>query len=305
MSNDSNPADAATIEAAAVQMAGDAAKPTPPESENPPPADGETPATPAEGEVPPQTDKSARRRRIVRKILKWVGIVFGVLFVLLLLAILFRDPILKAAVPKYLTYLFDAKVEVADIDSSLFKGTLRVKGFKIANPDGFSQEEKAVELQELYVKLKLGSLFTKKIVVENINIKGLAVNVESYDAGFKRSNFSAIAENVKRKSKPKKKKPKEEKAPTQVVVRLLRIEDSSVSLRLLTDKDSITHKTLSIKSMPTVVIPLSIEKKDLGEDEKKGGTSWKSFKGDCMDMLTSAGEKFSKAGKKLKKLVGF
>lgn len=309
MSNDSNAADAANIEGAAVLMAGAAEASAPAETENRP--TGDEAAAPADGEkTSPPENKASRRRRIVRKILKWVGIVFAALFVLLFLAILFRDPILKAVLPKYLSSLTGVKVEVANIETSLFKGTLRVRGVKVANPEGFTPDKSAGELEELYIKLKLGTIFTKKVEIENINIKGLVVNIESYDAGLKRSNWNAINENIKRKSKPKeKKKEKEEKSKTQVVVRLLKIEQSSVSLKLLTDKDSFMNKSLAIKGMPTVTIPISIEKRNLGEEEKKGGTSWKAFKQEYKQKLTSAGEdlkkKFTKTGKKLKKIIGF
>ena len=277
MANDIEPADAAKIEAAAVQMAGDAetSKPaaegeTAPATGDQPAAEGETaPATgdqpAAAGENPPPEDKAARRRRIVKKILKWTGIVCGVFFLLLLLVILFRDSIIKAYLPKYLSSMIGVKVEVADVDTSLFKGTLRVKGITVANPDGYSKDKKALALKELYVKIDVGSLFTKKVVIEEIRLTGLAVNVESHKLlallNEKECNLMAIVENYKRLNPPKEKKESsEEKSKTKVVVRLLKIEKSSVSLAV---EDVSVNKTFD---------NLALEERDLGEEEKK---SWK------------------------------
>ena len=277
MSNDIEPADAAKIEAAAVQMAGEAETSKPAESETP-----ATPETPAEGETapaetkesaagknPPPADKAARRRRIVKKILKWTGIVFGALLLLLILALVFRDPILKAILPKYLSSMIGVKVEVADIDTSLFKGTLRVKGFKVANPEGYSNDKKAAALEELFVKIDIGSLFTNKIIIDEIRLTGLAVNVESHKfldlLMEKECNLKAIADGYQRRNPPKEKKEPsdEKKSKTKVVIKLLKIEKLSLSLAV---------EDVSLNA--TLLENYSREDRDIGEEEEEE-KNWK------------------------------
>ena len=303
MSNDIDTANSANISAAAVQMADEAETPQPAAGEIAPatpetpaagsgtPAETKTPAEdgnnapaetkepaedgnnapaetkePAEDGNPPPAKKSAGRR-IVMKILKWTGIFFGALLLLLILVLLFRDSIIKAILPKYLSSTLGVKVAVADIDTSLFKGKLQVKGVTVANPEGYSEDKKALALDELYVKIDVGSLFTKKIVIEEIRLTGLAVNVESHKLfdllNEKECNLTAIVEGYKRRNPPKKKKEpsEDEKSKTKVVVRLLKIEKLSVSLKI---EDIAFEKTLE---------NISIEEKNLGEE--KEDKSWR------------------------------
>lgn len=296
MPNDLNSTDAA--DAAAVKATGNAEAPTSPEAEKPDSASEQTPAA---------ESKTARRRRICKGILKWTGIAFGVLLILLIIAVLFRNPIAKFAVRTVGTSLVSPrdekgnalkdekgnpvkiKVDVKDIDSSL-SGWVRVTGFSVDNPREYDQERKAIEFKEVYVKINVGSLFTKKIEISEVKVDGLHIYCQLSAAGM---NLKDIVDNLKANtaSKKKKKKKKTEESETQVVVRHLKIADSSFDANFLPS------------------ISLDMEKENIGEDESKGGTSWKAFWGESTKTISSAvnstGETVTNTGKKLKKIVGF
>ncbi|MBP5532143.1 MAG: hypothetical protein J6Y54_08985, partial [Lentisphaeria bacterium] len=192
-----------------------------PEQEKPETADAASNAPETEKPADGKDGKKRNRRKTVKTILKWLGILFGVLLILLIIAVLFRNPIAKFAVRTVGTHLIsprdengDAlkdekgetvkiKVDVQDIDSSL-SGWVRVTGFSVDNPRDYNQERKAIEFKEVYVKIKVGSLFTKKIEVEEVKVDGLHV----YCHGITVSNLMDIYNNLKANTAPKKKKKK-------------------------------------------------------------------------------------------------
>ena len=220
----------------------------------------------------PAADKKARRRRLTKNILKWTGISLAVIFALLLLAILFRDPLIRFSVNTVGSYLTGTKVRLGVADTSLFKGYVRIGKFTVDNPEGYNPKKKAISLGEVYVKIDIGSLFTKKIVVEEVNVNGLKVYCESSLTSL---NLLDILNHVKEKTKSEKKpKKKTKESDTQVVIRHLKIEDSAVDGNIF-----------------AIPISLNMEKTDIGEE---GGSSWKDFWGDFVNMFKLPGEGFFK-----------
>lgn len=218
----------------------EAEKPAEPEkpAEAAPTAEAENPAEtekPVEAEKPAEPGKTdeaekpgeSRRRRIVRRVLKGVGIAFGVLFLLLILAVIFRDPLAKFVIRTCGSSLLGVDVRVEDIDTSLFKGTVRVRGLSVANPKGYS-DRKAFELKEFFVKVKIGSLFTSKIEVEEIKVDGLSVNCEG--ESLLKNNFMAILERFDKKGEKKKKTEPKKKSETEVVIRKVAVSNVHVGL---------------------------------------------------------------------------
>lgn len=247
-----------------------------PEQEKPETADAASNAPETEKPADGKDGKKRNRRKTVKTILKWLGILFGVLLILLIIAVLFRNPIAKFAVRTVGTHLIsprdengDAlkdekgetvkiKVDVQDIDSSL-SGWVRVTGFSVDNPRDYNQERKAIEFKEVYVKIKIGSLFTNKIEVEEVKVDGLHVYCQVAATG---TNLTDILNNIKANTASKKKKKKkkdEEKTEKQVVIRHLKVEDSSFDSNFLPP------------------ISLDMEKENIGE-EGEGGTSWEDMK---------------------------
>ena len=266
------------------------------------------PSVPAAAEAAPEQEKPETEkaadgnggkkrnwRKVVKTILKCLGILFAIVLILLIVAVLFRNPIAKFAVRTVGTSLISPvdekgnslkdekgnpvkiKVDVQNIESSL-SGWVRVTGFSVDNPKDYNQERKAIEFKEVYVKIKVGSLFTNKIEVEEVKVDGLHVYCQVTAGG---TNLTDILNNIKANtaSKKKKKKKKEEKTKTQVVIRHLKVEDSSFDSNFLPS------------------ITLDMEKENIGE-EGEGGTSWEDMQ-KLLDGMWKTGGSVSESGSKL------
>lgn len=206
----------------------------------------------------------SRWRKILVRTLKCINILFALLVLLLIMAVIFRDQIAKVVIRKYGSHLLGVDVRVESFETSLFKGTLRMRKFSVGNPEGYG-EKNAVELEELFVKVSVKSVFTKRIVVEKVSVTGLNVNCE---IGARGINLNDIYEHLKKMtaSKEKKKKKKKKEGPgTQVVITLLEIKDSSVSV--------------SAFRLPPMGIKLDREMRNLGE---KQGDPWQEIKAEAM-----------------------
>lgn len=221
-------------------------------------------AKPAEEEAKPAANKKSGK--VWKKILKCIGIFFAVVFVLLLLALIFRDLLIGPVTGLVGSSLTGTKVKLEKVDTSLFRGYVRLGGFSVDNPQGYNAERKAIKLGEVYVKISIGSLFTKKIEVEEVNVDGLEVYMESTLNGI---NLLDILDNIKKKTESKKKKKKKTESDVQVVIRHLKVEKSFFDSNL----------------MPK--ISLDLEKKDIGDD---GGSSWKDLWGELTGKFKLTGD---------------
>lgn len=221
-----------------------------------PQTEAEKPADAPPTEAEKSAEKKKRRRRIVKRVLVGVGIAFGVVLLVAILALVFRDPLAKFLVGRIGSSQLGVKVQVDKIETSLTRGSLRVRKFSVGNPAGYSDND-AVALGELYVRINIRSLFTKKIVVEEVNVQGLKIGCEVSGLGI---NFLDIYEHYKKKNPPKEKKKKEEKPAPQVVIRHLAIKDSAVSVAV----------SVGAAQVPSLHIKLDREMKDIGEKNDKG-----------------------------------
>ena len=214
--------------------------------------------------------KNGKPKSKFRKIL--TGIIGGIigffwftltifLPILLALILIFIDPILVFTVRKGGTYITGTEVKVENINLSLKNGTLLVDKFSLDNPEGFS-EKKAVEVKRLFVSLDIGSLFTNKIIIRDIDINGLNVSIESSG-----KNFTAIQKNIEKKFGSKKKKKPAEKKPskTKVVIKHLKLSDSTIYWDI-------------------IPIPINLEMSNIGGDD---GYSWEELKTDCSNTWSS------------------
>ena len=134
-----------------------------------------------------------------KKILKIAAWSFGSLFAFLLLLVIFRDPVIKFSVTSIGSWVTGVDIVMEDFDTSLFKGTATVTGLKVGNPAGFD-EPNMLELEKFHADIDLGSLLTKEIVIEDIQVANLNVNAE-----FNRQskfNVTTLTGNLKRRFPP-------------------------------------------------------------------------------------------------------
>lgn len=239
-----------------------------------------------------------KKRRLWLRI---VGVLFVILGLLAVVTVIARDVIIRNAVVKIGTAVTGTKVEL-DSFSSSFGGTVEIGGFRVANPEGY-RELYAFKVNKVRVSLSLPSILSSKIVVKEVFISGTDVNYELKIDGSSnltdiKKNIDAFAASPKQAEMPKE-APEEEKTKkkkkTQMVVKLVTIEDSRLSI----------SSSLLNTRVPLPIPPLTLT--DLGEGKSFGETI-DEFAGKVLEAILNAvsksglknvGDSLSEAGKNL------
>lgn len=181
-----------------------------------------------------------------KKILKVTGLIFGVLFLLLLLAFLFRDLLIATGVRRIGSWVTGTEVRIASFDSSL-KGSVELKKIRVANPKGY-QKPFAFEIDRIYVKLDPRTLTDEEPVVECVEVTGVRIDMEI--KGANKSNLSDIQSNIEKvvgsgtaddgeekKGAPEKKQTSED-APAPII-RKIDLTSMAISFSSSTLKSSV------------------------------------------------------------------
>jgi hypothetical protein len=132
-----------------------------------------------------------------KKVKKVIGISF-LIFALIIIAgvialFLALNSIVAEGVRTFGTQATGTRVELQSVNISPLSGSVEINGMYVANPQG-CQEKNAFVLGHFYVDMKLMSLFTDKIVINNIIIENVGVNFEP--SASKGSNLHEIKNNI-------------------------------------------------------------------------------------------------------------
>lgn len=101
-------------------------------------------------------------------------IIVGVGFLALTFTI---DSIVSSNIEQIGSEMTGTHVTVENVSISPFSGSGTIQGFRIANPDGYSQEH-AVTIEDFSIELEPLTLFSDEIIVNRITITGASVYVE-------------------------------------------------------------------------------------------------------------------------------
>lgn len=113
---------------------------------------------------------------------KFFGSILGILIVLVVIVVVAKDMILKAALEQSVTILTGFKTTVQSLQYSL-PSTLQIKGLEIRNPSGF-KEEVFVNMPEIYASLSLQELLQdKKIHLSEVRLNLQEVHIEKNPQG--------------------------------------------------------------------------------------------------------------------------
>lgn len=107
-------------------------------------------------------------------------LLFGALAFLLIafIAISFTiDSIVKSGIEEIGTEMTGTQVSVGSVSISPFSGSGTISGFRVANPEGYSQDN-AVNIDNFSIKLEPFTLFSDEIIINQINITDASVYVE-------------------------------------------------------------------------------------------------------------------------------
>lgn len=213
-------------------------------------------------------ENGERKPRRRKWLLKWLGIFLIGLVVVLAVALICRDVIVKQAVTRVGSMVTGTKVELDAFSSSLFGGSAEITGFRVGNPEGYQNPE-AFRVEKVVVRLNPGSIFSSKIEIFEVSVSGMRVDFEMRLDGS--SNLTDIQKNVEQFAGTGDAEPAEEQTPAeaqeaesasekQLVIRLFQVSDSRVSL-----SSNVLKTTADIPLPP-------IEMTDVGEGKTMGET---------------------------------
>ncbi len=128
-----------------------------------------------------------------------IGIVVTIVVLLLLVSLVTKivftkEKLLSLVVPR-IEKALDRKVEIEDITISIWGGLgVDVKGMRVLNPSGFTQEE-LFKFDQLLVRVKFWPLLRKRIEVKKLILKSPLINLEINREGV--SNFDDLLKGRK------------------------------------------------------------------------------------------------------------
>lgn len=194
---------------------------------------------------------------MVGKIIKFVLI--GVLFLIIVLAILFKfygERAIIVGAETAGTKALGVAVNIDGIKLGFTSGSGTIEGLSIDNPSGFNTPY-VMQMEQGQVKVKVKSLMSDEVVIETVRLDNLHITFEQ--KGFT-SNVQVITDTLKSKSTPEADKPTPaKKSEKKVVISDFQIVGAKMSVKLLPIPGR----------MDTVTIPLpDIKLTDVGKGEK-------------------------------------
>lgn len=196
-----------------------------------------------------------------KKLLKKIGI--GLLILLAVFVILVNfclGRIVKLGAESAVPRLTGGSVKMDSFRFNMFTGRATMKKFVIGNPQGYKTEY-AFNLDNLVIDVDMTTLFSKKLVVEEIRVEGAHV---IYELGMGTSNLGEIQSNISKatgggkpaeaKKEEPAKKPKEGK---KVQINDFYFNDAKVSL-----------SAVALDGAKASVPMPNIHLKDIGKEEK-------------------------------------
>lgn len=197
-----------------------------------------------------------------RKIWRILGWCFVGLVAVLLLAFIFRDFIVEQSVRRVGSLVVGTKVEMASFTSSL-KGSVELKGIKVANPAGY-QKPYAFEIDRIYVKIDTSTLSSPEPVIETVTVTGVRIDMEQ--KGATKSNLTEIQGNVERfagtQKQEKEKKQSADKKGSDVSPLIKKISLTSMALSL---SSSALKTSLSLPLAPIYLNDVGGKGEPLGD----------------------------------------
>ena len=173
-----------------------------------------------------------------RKALRIAGWSAGGLLAVLILAFIFRDPLIELGVRHVGSFLTGTKVTIGSFKTTL-KGSVEVRDFKVGNPEGYHTPH-AIEVGSVSIKIDVGTLLKEEPIVEHVMVKGVRIDVEA--KGMK-SNLTEIQANLERivgqeKAEAQKKESSKSAGP-QPLIQKIALEDMRLSMSSSTLKSSV------------------------------------------------------------------
>ena len=203
-------------------------------------AEEEIKVKPSEVETEPakQEEKKVRKPFNRKKALRIAGWTAGGLLVVLILAFIFRDPLIELGVKHVGSFLTGTKVTIGSFKTTL-KGSVEVRDFKVGNPEGYHTPH-AIEVGSVSIKIDVSTLLKEEPIVEHVMVNGVRIDVESKGT---RSNLTDIQNNLEKivgqEKTAAKKKEKTSASGPQPLIKKIALESMTLSMSSSTLKSSV------------------------------------------------------------------
>ena len=145
--------------------------------------------------------------------MKKILIVLVIVLIALLAIGIVKDQIIKAVVITVATQVTGAPVHIDGFSLGIFTQTVRISGFKMYNPQGFSRGI-MVDLTKANVTYDLGALFGKKLHLANVEIELKELGLEKNKDG--KLNVDELKVVKEAAAGKKENKPSPEQMPLQI-----------------------------------------------------------------------------------------
>jgi uncharacterized protein involved in outer membrane biogenesis len=122
----------------------------------------------------------------MKKILSTIGIL---VIAVVLWFVLTMDARIKDHIEETATYLAGVPVTIANVEISLLKGTGKISGLTVGNPEGFSKGN-AIEMGSIRVELNPGAVFSQPLIFNILEFESPVLNLEINDKNY--SNLQEI-----------------------------------------------------------------------------------------------------------------
>ena len=150
--------------------------------------------------------------------------VFQVLFAIIvvsaitgLILSLSIDSMVQSSLESTTAEVLNTSVDVEDVSISLLNGVGTITGFTIHNPEGFS-EKPAAKMKEISIKMKVSSLLSDTVIVDEVRIQKPELYYEQKATG---NNFDALTGSMGGSSSS---------SDTNLIVDYLLVENGQVTL---------------------------------------------------------------------------
>lgn len=195
----------------------------------------------------------------VKKLIETIILVVIILVALFLLGFeLFGEHIIKTGIEAAGTKALKVGVAIDDLDLSIYKGQVKLRGLAVDNPAGYEQKY-LLKLGTGEVKTRMKSLMSDTVQIESILLDEISLSIEQKGLS---NNLQDILKSLPKAEPGEPKEEAEKKPGKNLVVKDLKITNTTVKVKLL-----------PVQILPdgtdTVTLKLDpIEMKNLGSDDK-------------------------------------
>src|SRR5215216_3176120 len=147
----------------------------------------------------------------MKKIIKILGGLIVLVIIAVVCVFFFLGTIVKSGVEKAGPRVTKTSVKLDSATLSLFSGSGELKGFVVANPEGFKSPS-IINVGTMAVQVEPRSVMSDKVVVHSVKVIAPEITLEGDLTG---NNLSKLLDNIKGSSEKDKRATKKEEKSSQ------------------------------------------------------------------------------------------